>query len=106
MVDEEKRGFAKWWLWILLLIIISSVALFGLNAAGRLGNTVVEREVFEQSYQYTAAQRERIATFESQLAEIETRLSDSTLDDVTRRDLEAQRSAIRVQLQQARRAGQ
>ncbi len=106
MVDKEKRSVGGWVILLLLLIVVVSVVSFGLNAAGRLGNTVVEREVFEQSYQYTAAQRERIATFEAQLAELEARLSDASLDDATRRDLESQRSAIRVQLQQARRVNQ
>lgn len=104
MIDEEKREFARWWLWILGLIIVTAVAIGALNYVGIIGKTAVEREVFEESYQYTAGQRQKIATYEAQLAEINSKLSDPNLDDATRKNLEAQKSSIKIQLDTARRA--
>ena len=94
---SEKTEFAGWWLWVLGLVIISIIALAALNAAGILTRTVVERKVFEQSYQKQEGDRERLATFRAQLAEIETRLSGQ-IDETTRSNLEAQRSALNIQI--------
>ena len=102
MIDQDKREVGGWWMWILGLVVVSVVVFGGLRAAGMLTGTIVERKVFENSYQYTAAQKARIATFEAQLAEIDTRLLNTELDGVTRTDLEATRSGLKIQLNVAR----
>ena len=103
MIDQDKREVGGWWMWILGLVVVSVVVFGGLRYTGMIGQTFVERKVFENSYQYTAAQKARIATFEAQLAEIDTRLLSTELDGVTRTNLEATRSGIKVQLGVARR---
>lgn len=101
MANGEKREFAGWWLWVLLLIVLS-IGVLSLTGAGSvLFRTAVEREVYEQSYQYTAGQKAKIAEFEAQMDEINRQLSGS-IDDTTRQNLEAQAAAIRVQLAAAK----
>jgi hypothetical protein len=101
-MDQDKKDFGSWWVWILALVILSVVALTALNYAGVIGKTIVEREVFEQSYQYTAGQKQKIATFQAQMAEIERQLASPDLDGQTRTNLEAQAASIRIQLNAAR----
>lgn len=84
------------------VIAILFIVGFGLKSLGLLGRTVVEREVFEQSYQRSESIKAQIATDEAALAEIERKLRNSNLDANTRANLEAQASAARVRIQAAR----
>jgi biopolymer transport protein ExbB/TolQ len=102
-MEKEKKYLGGWWFWIILLMIISGLILTGLNYAGIIGRTVVEREVFEQSYQRSESLKSEIAAYESQLVEINSQLSRSDLDAGTRANLESQTSSIRVMLNTARR---
>jgi hypothetical protein len=97
-MDKEKKEFSKWWILVLCLVVSSSVILTVLNYVGVIGRTVVEREVFENSYQYTSGQRARANMMNAQLTEIGIQLSNTELDQTTRKNLEAQAAAIRVQL--------
>ncbi len=101
-MEQEKKYFAGWWLWVVFLIIISSIIFGVLNYIGLIGHTIVERKVFENSFQYSEARKSEIATFEAQLAEIDRKLSNPNLDPNTRTNLEAQAAAIRIQLNVAR----
>lgn len=94
MVDNEKRNFAKWWLWVLMLIAITVVCGFGLRAAGVFG----ERIVFENSYQKYSSDKARRSALEAELAGIDARLSSGGLTDVQRNDLQAQRAGVEFQL--------
>jgi len=101
-IDTEKKEVAGWWMWILMLVVVSSIIFTGLSYFGIIGKTVVERAVFEQSYQKKAGDKQKIAIFEAQLAEIMRKLSNSELDATTRSNLEASASSIRIQLTAAR----
>ena len=101
-MDQDKKDVGKWWMWITLLIIGSSVLFMILNAVGLVGKTVVERKVFESSYQYSEARKSEIGVFQAQLAEINVRLGDPAIDQSTRTALESQAAALRVQLNVAR----
>lgn len=96
-MEQEKKYFASWWFWCLGLLVMTSIIVFGLKAVGVFG----ERVIFEQSYQYKESRKSEIATYNAQLAEIERKLLGQ-LDDNTRNNLEAQASAIRIQLQIAK----
>lgn len=61
-MDSEKREFGAWWVWVLALFVLTIVVLAGLNYAGIFGRTVVERKVFEHSFQYSEARKAEIAT--------------------------------------------
>lgn len=101
-MDQEKKEVGGWWMWILMLTVVSIIVFTGLSYFGIIGKTIVERKVFENSYQYTAGQRQMIATYEAQLAELNTKLANPELDATTRSNMEGQVSAIRIQLAAAR----
>ena len=103
--DEMRvvHSEAKWTLWkfsgiILALIVAVGITGFSLHSVGVIGNTVVERVVFTNSYQRSAAMRERLAVDEATLAEINVRLGDPTLSSATKTALKAQASAVRVRI--------
>lgn len=101
-MEAEKKELGGWWLWILTLSVLTIVVLGGLNYVGVIGKTIVERKVFEQSYQYSAGQQQKIATFQAQMAELDRQLANPDLDNQTRTNLEAQAASIRIQLNAAR----
>lgn len=102
-MDHEKKEFGKWWVWVLFLLMITGVIFTGLNYVGLIGRTVVERKVFENSFQYSEARKTEIATFEAQLAQIERKLSNPNLDNNTRTNLQATADSIKIKLNVARR---
>ena len=84
------------------VVAVLGITGFTLNSLGLLGRTVVEREVFEHSYQRSEALKSQIATDEATLAEIERKLGNPDLDANTRTNLEAQAAAARIRIQTAR----
>ena len=102
MISKDKREVGGWWMWILLLVVASSVILGTLGYMGEFTGTFVERKVLENSIQYSEARKSEIATFEAQLAEIDATLLGMAADDSRRNGLTAQRSAINIQLNSAR----
>lgn len=97
----NKKTMAGWWIFGLALAVLTVVVFVGLSYAGIIFQTDVERRVYEKSYQYTAGQKQKIATLRAQQAEIRSQLSDPKLNAVTRRQLKAQQAAIRVRLRAA-----
>ena len=110
MYRDEARHVIReghWTFWkavplVMLAVIALSAVGFGLQSLGLFGRTVVERKVFEQSYQKQAAVRSQIATDEAVLAEIDRKLLNPDLDAGTRHSLEAQASACRIRIATAR----
>jgi len=98
-MDSDKKFVGGWWMWILLLIIISSVIVGFLNMAGLIGKTVVERVVFEQSFQYSEGMKQRAATLEANIAEIDMLIATG---QGNQEHLLAQKSVLRVQLNSMR----
>jgi hypothetical protein len=104
---REIHREARWTLWkflpLFVVVVVALTALgFGLNSIGLLGRTIVERKVFEHSYQRSAALKERIATDEAALAEINRQLANPGLDEQTQFNLQAQAAAVRVRIDTAR----
>lgn len=87
---------------IFTAFIIIIVVSFGVNSALKLGNTAVERKVFENSYQRTESLKSQIATDEAVIIEIEQKLMNPNLDEGTRYNLEAQLSAARLRINAAK----
>lgn len=85
-----------------LIIVVFGVTGFFTNWFGLIGGTVVERIVFEQSYQRSEAMKSKIAHEEAVLAEIQSKLLNPNLDENTRFNLKAQASAARIRLAKAR----
>lgn len=107
---NEARNIAKearWTIFTFTPVFLAAVAIlaavgFGLKSMGLFGGTVVERKVFEQSYQRSEALKSQVATDEAALVEIERQLTNPNLDPDTRYALEAQASAARVRIATAR----
>lgn len=102
MIDQDKREVGGWWMWIVGLMVVSLIIFGALGYMGKLTGTAVERAVFENSYQYSAARKGEIAVFTAQLAEVNSRLMTGNFTDAERNDLEAQASVLRIQLAAAR----
>ena len=98
MIDSEKRDLGKWWVWILGLVLFSIIALSVLRYVGILGQTIIEREVFEQSYQKQAGDNQRNKAYRAQLAEINSRLLNPNLDVDLRNQLESQKAMLNIQI--------
>ena len=88
-------------IFVFVLLVLGGVG-FLLSSGGIIGKTIVEREVFEQSFQRSTALAERVAVDTASLTEIERQLLNPNLDANTRFNLEAQASAARVRIQTAR----
>ena len=104
-LDPEKRELGQWWMWVLLLLVITFIVFGALNYLGIIGQTHVEREVFRNSFQYSEGQKQRIATFEAQLAKLKADLLNPKLDEGDKANINAQIAAIQIQLDAAKRQG-
>lgn len=107
--DDARRVHkeARWTVWkfmllFLGLVVFLSVVGFGLRSAGLLGGTVVERKVFENSYQRSESLKSQIAQDEAVLAEIDRKLENTTLEQSTIINLEAQAAAARIRIATAK----
>lgn len=98
---------ARWTFWrflplVLIVIVLLALVGFGLRSAGLIGRTVVEREVFERSFQRSESLKARIANDEAVLVEIGIKLGTANLEPNTRAQLEAQAAAARVRIATAK----
>lgn len=108
--DDFKRGRAegksliwKWGLALVGVLLVSSVAFGLLRYARIIGTTVVERVVFEQSFQYKEANKARANLMNAQISELEAQLLNPNLEDSIRPNIEAQLSVLRVKLNSTKR---
>lgn len=108
--DEMRHvhSQSRWTVWkfgplLIGTIVVLAAVGFGLRSLGYWGGTVVERKVFENSYQRSESLKAEIATNEAVLTEIERKLANTNLDADTRANLEAQASAARIRIETAKR---
>ena len=96
-------GVAKetsWTFWrflpifIIVMIILSAIT-FGLRSAGLIGSTIVERVVFENSFQYKAGMAQRGAILEANISEIDMLIR---INPDNKQDLINQKSVLRSHL--------
>jgi len=97
-MEQEKKEFGKWWIFILALIVLTIGVLTMTGYIGKVANTAIDREVMEQSYQKQAGDNARNKTYRAQLAQINSKLNSGTLDAGTKAELEAQKAMLEVQL--------
>lgn len=97
-MDNYKKEFSRWFMLVIGLLIISTIIFTGLNYLGILGNTVVERKVFENSYQYSAGQKDKEAMLQSQKAMIQSKLRSTVIKEEEKAILQSQLDGIEVQL--------
>lgn len=100
---NEARTVAKetsWTFWrflpifIIVLVVLSGL-FFGLRSLGLIGSTIVEREVFKQSFQYKEGMEQRAAIMEANITEIDIMLQGNPGN---KQDLINQKSILRAQL--------
>lgn len=75
---------------------------FGLNACGAVGGSIVERKVNENSYQNSEARKTEIMTYEAQLVELDAQLARTDLTPKARADLESNKAVLKVRLKVAK----
>jgi cell division protein FtsB len=97
-MEQEKKEFGKWWIFILALIVLTIGVLTMTGYIGKVANTAIDRKVMEQSYQKQAGDNARNKTYRAQLAHINSKLNSGTLDAGTKAELEAQKAMLEVQL--------
>lgn len=102
MKPVEQWSVTRWVFTGMGTIIAVSMFFFALGSVGLVGGKAVEREVFENSFQYSEARKSAIARYEAQLAEIESQLRTSDPNDPVRNSLQAQAARLRVLLQTER----
>ena len=95
-MDPEKKEFGKWWVWVVVLLAGTVVVFSGLRYVGLVGQTVVERKVFEQSYQKKSADQDAISTYQAQIAVLQGKLNNPDIDAGTKAEIRAQIDAIRI----------
>jgi len=95
-MEAEKKYLAKWWFWFLLLLIITGIVLASLSYVGIIGKTIVERKVFEHSYQKHEADKTASTVYAAQLAQLQRKLSDPNIDESAKIEIQAQIDAIIV----------
>ena len=95
-MEAEKKYFAGWWFWLLLLIVLTGIILFGLNSVGLIGKTVVERKVFENSYQKKAADEDAISAYDAQISILKRRLRSTDLSASEKAEIQAQIDSINI----------
>jgi len=95
-MEYEKTYFVSWWFWSLFLIIISSIIITGLSYLGIIGETIVERKVFENSYQKKASDEDALSTYDAQLSILQRRLRHQNLSENERIEIQAQIDAITI----------
>lgn len=100
--DAIMGSGVKWALVLAAGLTLLGFVGWGMHTAGLFGETVIERKVFENSYQYSEARKTEIATLEAQLVEIDGQLADPDLDASAKRSLESQKSVIKVRLNAAK----
>ena len=98
-IERESRWtFFKVVPLLLIIIIFLGVTGFVTKSLGLWGGTIIERKVFESSYQRSESIKSRIAIDRASMTEIEQQLMNPNLDENTRYNLEAQLSAARVRI--------
>jgi len=90
----------NWTFWkilpvFIMIIIIMFAVIFGLKSLGLIGSTIVEREIFKQSFQYKESMEQRAAILEANISEINIMLQSNPAN---RQDLLNQKRILTVQL--------
>lgn len=98
--DEEKKEFGKWWMFLILLFVAVVIVFTILGYVGKIGGTIVERKVFENSYQRSESLKSRDNAWQAQLAQINARLTYTDSNSDTYNELMAQKAMLQMQIQQ------
>jgi len=95
-MEKEKKYFGGWWVWVVFLLLCTAVVFVGISYFGIIGKTVIERKVFEQSYQKKAADSDALSIYDAQIAVLQRRLNNSSLTTGERAEIQGQIDSITV----------
>ena len=95
-MEVEKKYFGGWWIYLLCVLVVTVVVLAGLNYAGVIGQTIVERKVFENSYQKHEADKTAVTVYAAQLAQLRAKFNNPSLTESARVEILAQIDAIMI----------
>jgi len=95
-MEQEKKDLAGWWIWVLALVVVSTVVLNLVGAGGYVFGLFVERKALENSHQYHEARKDELVTFDAQLAELHAQLNNPTLTDGQKANIEAQIASLNI----------
>lgn len=95
-MEAEKKIVGGWWMWILFLLVITMIVMSVGKYIGIFGTTVVERKVFENSYQKKAADEDALATFSAEVSILQAKLNNPDLSAADRAEIQAKIDAIRI----------
>ena len=95
--DKDKKEFGYWWIFLLGMLVIAIIVLSFTGYLGKWTSTIVERKVFEESYQRSEGLKSREATYKAQLAMINQKLAQENDPEVLN-NLKAQKAMLEVQL--------
>jgi len=95
-METEKKYFGSWWVWVTFLTIITIIIFTGLSYFGIIGKTIVEREVFERSYQKKAADEDALSTYDAQITVLQRRLKTTGVPEQERAEIQAQIDSITI----------
>ena len=96
------RDTFKGWVFVMFFVIITSIVFGIMGYFGKFTNTVVERKIYENSYQYSQGKKEEIATLEAQIEVLEEKLLNPKLNNETKREIRNQITALEARLRAAK----
>ena len=85
-----------------IVIFIAAIIIGGIATCNKVGSTVVERKIYENSYQRTASIKEEILSLSVELENINRDLSNPTLSEFDRSNLESQKRSLENRIQIAK----
>ena len=100
---SEKRFVGGWWMWILLLVVVTVVVGGVLRSLGMIGGTILERKVYENSFQYSESRKSELAMWNAELANIQSLLSSPDISKEQRNTLMARQRFLKMQIANANR---
>lgn len=81
-MDNPTPG--KVLLWTVIFLVVLTVVGFGLNAAGLVGGTIVDRRVVEESRQYATTNTDAFYKTLAAVKELDVQLADPDTSDAVR----------------------
>jgi len=94
-IKEARWTFLKAFPLLVIVLVLLSVIGFTLNSFGLIGSTIVEREVYKQSFQYKEGMAQRAAILQASISEIDILMSSNPEN---RQDLINQKLILSAQL--------
>ena len=88
---------------MLVLIVLASIVFGVMRTVGLIGGTIVERKVFENSFQYSESRKSELAIWQAEQQNIQFLLNDPEITRAQRRTLKARAAALRIQIANANR---